>query len=201
MTAFMLQNIPGEIRWKNQPLDWHIENGDRLTITAGEKTDWFVDPAGTHIKDNAPSALFTPPDINFLLSAKVRVDLNTTFDAGVLQLRVNDENWAKLCFEYSPQKQPMIVSVVTRGISDDCNSAVIDGKEIYIRIAKTSKTISFHYSPDGSYWHFVRYFTLEDLTRPSVGFSSQSPTGQTCTAVFSDICYLPEMLSDNRSGE
>jgi len=201
MTKFSLPGIPGELEWKNTPLDWQVEHGNNLTIVAGEHTDWFIDPAGNYVKDNAPGALFAPPDASFLLSARVTVDFASTFDAGVLQLRGRDDLWAKLCFEYSPQGQPMIVSVVTRGVSDDCNSVPIEGQEIYLRIARSIPTIAFHYSRDGRYWHLVRYFTLGKLDNLRVGFSSQSPTGQKCRAVFSEISYRPGTLKDNRNGE
>jgi hypothetical protein len=201
MTNFTLPNMPVELTWKYPPVDWTTADGNSLTIVAGENTDWFIDPAGTYTKDNAPVALFAPPDANFLLSAKVTVDFASDFDAGVLQLRDRDDRWAKLCFEYSPQHQPMIVSVVTRGTSDDCNSVAIGGREIYLRISHTPQTTAFHYSLDGRYWRLVRYFTLGPLTARLVGFSSQSPTGPKCTAVFSEISYRAGVLKDNRSGE
>jgi regulation of enolase protein 1 (concanavalin A-like superfamily) len=172
-----------------------------LTILAGENTDWFTDPAGNYAKDSAPVALFTPPDANALLSARVKMDFASAFDAGVLQVRVRDDLWAKLCFEYSPQGQPMIVSVVTRGVSDDCNSVAIEGSEVHLRLALTPQTIAFHYSLDGRIWHFVRYFSLGTLNRVQLGFSSQSPTGQKCAAIFSEISYRAGTLKDNRSGE
>jgi regulation of enolase protein 1 (concanavalin A-like superfamily) len=201
MTTFTLPTIPGEFQWKNQPLDWKVGLDDSLAILAGGLTDWFIDPAGNYALDNAPSALFVPPDANFILSAKIAVSFAAAFDAGVLQLRESDELWAKLCFEYSPQQQPMIVSVVTRGMSDDCNSVSIDGWEAHLRLAVTPQTIAFHYSQDGVYWHLVRYFTLGKLEHLRVGFSSQSPTGQQCKAVFSNIRYQVGMLKDNRNGE
>jgi len=201
MTAFRLPGIPGELHWKHQPLDWQAGPGNRLTITAGEHTNWFVDPGGNRTQDSAPAGLFVPPDANFLLSAKVAVEFASTFDAGVLQLRSREDLWAKLCFEYSPQGDAMIVSVVTRGVSDDCNSVVIAEKEVYMRLAQTPKTTVFHYSHDGHYWHMVRYFSLGDLASVQVGFSSQSPRGQRCRAVFSEIRYTPGILKDNRSGE
>jgi regulation of enolase protein 1 (concanavalin A-like superfamily) len=201
MTTFTLPAVPGELHWKNQPLDWKVEPGPSLAILAGENTDWFVDPAGTMAKDNAPAALFAPPDENFLLSAKVSVQFTSTFDAGVLQVRERDDLWAKLCFEFSPQGQPMIVSVVTRGTSDDCNSVPIQGQTVFLRIACNAQIFAFHYSLDGRYWHMVRYFTLGKLGALRVGFSSQSPTGQQCRAVFAEINYRAGTLADNRSGE
>jgi uncharacterized protein len=172
-----------------------------LFIRSGAKTDWFCDPAGDYVKDNAPSALVTLTDDNFLLSAKISVEFKSAFDAGALQVRAAEDKWAKLCFEYSPQNRPMIVSVVTRGWSDDCNSVEIDREEIYLRVARTPRTLAFHYSHDGRTWQFVRYFTLGKLDSLRIGFSAQSPTGMGCAAVFSEIRYRRESIKDNRSGE
>jgi len=201
MVTFILPSIPGELQWKNQSLDWNIGPDNNLSILAGKNTDWFNDPAGNYTCDSAPSALFTPPDTNFILSVKVTVNFASAFDAGVIQIRGSKERWAKFGFEYSPQLQPMIVSVVTRGASDDCNSAIIDGREVYLRMSLTPQTIAFHYSREGHYWHLVRYFTLGQMKDLQVGFSSQSPTGQKCNTVFSEISYRAGMLRDNRSGE
>jgi uncharacterized protein len=189
MSTFTLSSIPSELEWKNQPLDWSAEAGGSLTIVAGKLTDTFTSPAGDPPRDNAPVALFAPTDASFLLSAKVAVDFASDFDAGTLQVRVRDDLWGKLCFEYSPQGQAMVVSVVTRGASDDCNSVVIDGREVWLRMAVTPRTIAFHYSTDGATWHFVRFFTLGQPESVRAGFSSQSPRGERCTAVFSDIRY------------
>lgn len=201
MTGFTLPGIPGELHWQYQPLDQQVGPGNCLVVTAGEKTNWFIDPAGTRQEDNAPGVLFTPPDPAFLFSAKVCVDFASTFDAGVLQLRSRADLWAKLCFEYSPQDEPMIVSVVTRGVSDDCNSVVIEGREVHLRMAYTPRTTAFHYSRDGQYWHMVRYFSLGEISNVQVGLSAQSPHGRSCRVVFSDIRYVPGALKDNRNGE
>jgi regulation of enolase protein 1 (concanavalin A-like superfamily) len=201
MTTFSLPGIPAEVSWKHQPLEWEVGSRGDLTITAGEGTNWFIDPGGGRTQDSAPAGLFVPPHASFLLSAKVAVEFASTFDAGVLQLRSREDLWAKLCFEYSPQGEAMIVSVVTRGVSDDCNSVVIGGADVYLRLAQTPKATALHYSHDGHYWHMVRYFSLGEPTNLQVGFSSQSPRGKKCRAVFSEIRYVPGALKDNRSGE
>jgi hypothetical protein len=201
MNGFSIPAVPAEFHWKHAPLDWKVDLDHRLTILAGAGTNWFIDPAGNRNQDSAPAALFTPPDASFFLSARVMVDFAATFDAGVIQVRERDDLWAKLCFEFSPQREPMIVSVVTREYSDDCNSAIINGNVVYLRLALTPRTLAFHYSLDGKGWNFVRYFTLGRLEHLQVGFSAQSPRGQQCAAVFSEICYKPGVLKDNRSGE
>ena len=200
-TTLTLPNIPGEFQWHIPPVEWSIDPAKGLAILAGARTDWFNNPAGDPPKDSAPCALFTPPDNNFLLSAKVSVAFGSTFDAGTIQIRDKDDLWAKLCFEYSPQGHPMIVSVVTRGVSDDCNSVEIDGSEIYLRVARTPRTLAFHYSHNGRVWNFVRYFSLGQLDTVRVGFSAQSPRGEKCAVTFSEFNYRVGTLKDNRNGE
>jgi regulation of enolase protein 1 (concanavalin A-like superfamily) len=201
MTSFTLPSLPIELDWQNSPQESQVGSDGSLSITAGEHSDWFSSPDGATTNSNAPSALFRPPDENFLLSAKVTVEFGSMYDAGVLRIHERDDLWAKACFEYSPQGQPMIVSVVTRGLSDDCNSVVIGGNTVYMRIAKNGLTFAIHYSEDGKHWHFVRYFTLGKLDDLRVGFSAQSPTGKQCRVVFSEIGYRAGVLADNRNGE
>ncbi len=201
MTNFSIPSIPGEFIWLGEPQAWNLDPIKGLSIRAGEQEDWFADPAGGEVKKNAPVALVTPPDENFILSAKVSVDFGAMFDAGVLHIHYNQDHWAKLCFEYSPQGVSMVVSVVTRGVSDDCNSVEIGKSEIYLRVARTPKTIAFHYSHDGHTWHFVRYFTLGEWDAVRVGFSAQSPTGKGCSVLFSELSYRAGSLADNRNGE
>lgn len=202
MTMLTLPSLPGDLQWKNDPVDWKVRPDNSLSITAGAKTDWFVEPSGSMwVSTNAPAALFTPPDEHFLLSAKVTVNFASTFDAGVLLLYEREDLWTKLCFEYSPQNQPMIVSVVTRGLSDDCNSMVIDGNTVYLRVARMGGAFGLHYSLDGKYWNMVRYFTLGKVENLRVGFEAQSPTGEGCTVIFSEIAYRPDLLKDMRTGE
>ena len=95
------------------------------------------------MNNNAPVALFTPSSENFLLSAKVTVEFKYTYDAGVIFLYVNDDTWAKLCFEYSPQNEAMVVSVVTRGRSDDCNSTVIGSHTVYLRAFRQGNALAY----------------------------------------------------------
>ncbi len=200
MTSLTLTSIPGEITWKNAPVSFETKTGESLEITTGPISDWFHNPADDSVKNNAPAALFKPSSDDFLLSAKVTVEFTYTYDAGVLFLYVNQNTWAKLCFEYSPQNEPMVVSVVTRGRSDDCNSVVIGGNTVYLRVYRQAKALAFHYSRDGHTWHFVRHFSLGDLADLRIGFAAQSPTGKGCTVHFSEIQFRYGNLPDLRSG-
>ena len=199
--SFTLASLPANLTWKNQPLKSTIDTDGQISITTGPQTDWFIHPSGQPVKANAPIALFRPPDTTFQLQAKVTVDFAGTYDAGTIFLYVHDTLWAKLCFEYSPQDQPMVVSVVTRGVSDDCNSVIIEDRSVYLRLYRQDQVLAFHYSRDGRSWHFVRHFSLGDLGQAQVGFSAQSPVGQGCQVVFSEIRYTSRPISDLRNGE
>ncbi len=115
MGTITLRALPAACEWRNSPADWKAWGEDNLAVTAGGKADWFIDPALGSVTYNAPAALFTPPDASFLLRAKASVSFVSAFDAGVLLAAVREDLWAKVCFEYSPQGKPMVVSGVTRG--------------------------------------------------------------------------------------
>ena len=181
----------GQGRWRG--------DGPKLTGEADATTDLFVDPASGAETVNAPRLLFTPPDGDFQLSARVEVAFAGTFDAGVLLLWAGERTWAKLCFEYSPQGQPMVVSVVTRGVSDDANSYIVDGSSVWVRVSRKAGAYAYHSSTDGLTWDFVRNFSLGDV-RPDVGFEVQAPVGASCSATFTEISYAATTLADLRDG-
>jgi regulation of enolase protein 1 (concanavalin A-like superfamily) len=187
------------MRWQGTPQNWSLDAGNNLSITAGAKTDWFLDPGGSVNVLNAP-ALLAKVQQPCMLKALVTSNAASMFDAAVLTVYQSDDQWAKLCFELSPQGQLMIVSVVTKGTSDDCNSIPINGKSVYLRLSVLEKAYAFHYSLDAKMWNMVRYFTLGERSNLEIGFLSQSPTGEACTATFSEIELVPEPLRDIRSG-
>jgi uncharacterized protein len=204
MEAFRVAAVPADLRWRREPREWAPDGDAGLSITAPEKSDLFVHPGTGARTDSAPAALFTPPDAQFLLSARVEVGFGSTYDAGVLHVWVDDERWAKLCFELSPQRQPMVVSVVNRGVSDDSNSVAVSGAAAFLRVTRLGRDMAFHWSPEGERWSFVRHFALVSPGSTDglrVGFSSQSPTGPGCRAVFSRIRYRAGTLADLRNGE
>jgi len=90
---------------------------------------------------------------------------------------------------------------VTRGVSDDCNSFVVDGASVWLRIARVGSAFAFHASTDGSSWSFIRHFALESGREPSIGFAAQSPLGDGCAVTFERIAYEAAWLGDLRSGE
>jgi uncharacterized protein len=198
MANLLLPGVP-PLNWEHRVTDVSVGDGE-LHLAAPPRTDWVADAASRELVLNAPAVGFSAPEV-YTLSARVRPAFAGTFDAGVLMAYQDERTWAKLCFEFSPQRQPMVVSVVTREVSDDCNSVPVDQEWVDLRIARVGQTFAFHYSVDGSYWHFVRLFALGRAgAELQTGFLAQSPMGEGSHAVFSNVRYEERSLTDYRDG-
>jgi len=177
-----------------------------LQAMASEKTDWYCNPADKFNDEatptlNALTLLGTPEPRDFQLSAKVTVDFNADFDAGVLAVWVDEKTWAKLCFEYSPDKIGMVVSVVTLGASDDSNAFTLPNNSTFLRVSRFGRTFAFHASRDRSTWELIRVFALNtDINSQRVGFLAQAPTGPGCSVKFSEINFSYSTLNALRDG-
>jgi len=190
-----IDGIPNTLAWQNTPVAWHVEQGAELTIRSGKETDWFVDPFDGTVHHTAPIFLFSPSD-DYVFSAKVKVGFKTKWDAGALMVWADDHHWAKLSFELSPAKEPTMVTVVTRGTSDDCNSIPIPGNTVYLQIAKSGPAFVFYSSTDGKSWQILRVFSLGESAKARIGFESQSPAGDGTEVVFSEIHYSTRKITD-----
>jgi uncharacterized protein len=190
-----IPGIPSTWTWQNQPASWQLDNQNVLTISAGPKTDWFVDPFDGTVANNAPILLFAP-NSDYVFSARVAVKFATKWDAGALMLWGDDHHWAKLSSELSPDRVPTLVTVVTRGLSDDCNSKELRQDSVYLRIAKSGKTYVFYFSLDGREWQILRTFSLDTDIPVRIGLEAQSPAGSGAVATFSSISYDPHRIGN-----
>ncbi len=199
VTTLIIPDLPFALEPAGSPpCDYRLENGE-LVLRSGALTDLFIDPARANAAPpDAGRLTGTPPAGDFTLAARVTVGFASQFDAGVLLLQVDDQHWAKLCFEYSPQRKPTAVTVVTRGTSDDSNSFEVEGNQLSLRVTRTGRAWAFHASRDGHWWHLLRYFALDGDAR--IGFLAQSPAGQGCTASFAEIAFHKGAPADLRDG-
>lgn len=176
---------------------WEV--GASVSTTALPKSDIFIDPAGAAMPvHNAATLLGPVPEGDFQFSARVEVDFNSDFDAGVLLLWIDETHWGKLCFEYSPDGEPMVVSVICRELADDSNAFVVEGTSVWLRVSRVGKAFAYHASTDGKAWRFIRYFALPGAV--SLGFEAQAPTGPGCAVRFDEIRFRSETLADLRDG-
>ncbi|WP_043664439.1 DUF1349 domain-containing protein [Streptomyces xylophagus] len=186
---------------------WTIDEATgTVTATAAPRSDIFIDPGADSQLNaesmlNAATLVGVPPDGDFQFSARLTVEFASTYDAGVLLLWIDDRHWGKLCFEYSPDGEPMIVSVITRGVSDDANAFVVDGRTVWLRVSRIDQAFAYHASLDGKTWRMIRFFAVGDASTPvSIGFEAQSPTGDGCVVCFDDIRFTCERLRELRDG-
>ena len=191
----------------SQPGVWRRDEQRGAVLAAAPgHTDLYVNPGGAGAGDaesllNAPTLLGLPPEGDYQLSARVTVDFRSQYDAGVLLLWQDEANWGKFCFEYSPAAEPMVVSVVTRGVSDDANAFVVGGRSVWLRVSRIDRVYAYHASTDGKTWTMVRVFTLGDEPAGHrVGFEAQSPTGDGCPVTFDDLRFSRDRLADLRDG-
>lgn len=188
-----IPRIPVALRWDGGSSSSYLSQDDGLAITAGACTDLFVNPNRTAEALDAPHLLASAQG-DFLLSARVRVDLLAPHDAGGLLVWHNDRAWAKLGLELSAQREGELVSVVTRGASDRASGFVVPGEHVWLRVARVGSAYAFHASLDGAYWRLIRHFALYASDSPSYGFFAQSPTGEGCAATFDRIAFESRRL-------
>ncbi|MCA4899558.1 MAG: DUF1349 domain-containing protein [Bacteroidota bacterium] len=194
-----INSIPYALEWHNQPLSYKIHN-DILTIVAGPKTDMFRDPNVTYNTDNAPKLLFTA-DSNFVFSTSIEHSFSNKWDGGAIVLIQDSLNWVKFCFEKDYTGARRVVSVVTKDISDDCNSVEIKSNRVFYKVAKADNVITMYYSEDNRKWFLVRHLQFNSSRNFKVGFLAQSPTGTRCEVKFSDIKYQIKKIKDPYVGE
>jgi regulation of enolase protein 1 (concanavalin A-like superfamily) len=172
-----------------------------VRIAAGPRTDLFVDPESGAATLNAARVVGSSGDGDFQLSVRVEVSFGETFDAGALLVWVDEAGWAKLALEYSHEHRPMVVSVVTRGRSDDANGLLVDAPYHWLRVSRTGSAYAFHTSLDGVRWDLARHFEIGPVERHLVGLEVQSPLGEGCDAVFTEVNFKRTSLADLRSGD
>ena len=91
--------------------------------------------------------------------------------------------------------------MVTKNISDDCNSVEINSDKVFYKIAKTGNVITLYYSTEGTKWFLVRHLQFDAKPGFNVGFIAQSPTGIRCEEKFSSIKYEKKKIKDPYLGE
>lgn len=175
--------LPSPWKWLNEPENWHFNEKQQLILQAPPMADFFNDPTGEKKTSSAPFLYMELPG-DFVAITRVAIDMRSEYDSGCIMVMLNQDFWAKLCYEYI-HKRPTIVSVVTKEDSDDCVSLAIEEKRPYLRVAKKGNCFAFHYSLDREEWTMVRYFSLKGGEGLKVGVVAQSPTGEGCQVNFS----------------
>ena len=197
--SIRINSIPYGMFWENKAEKFSATNNEMIMI-AGEKTDMFRDPNVTYNTDNAPKLLFRP-DNDFILIASIEHSFSSKWDGGAIVLKQDSLNWIKFCFEKDYTGAKRVVSVVTKNISDDCNSVEIKTNKVYYKLAKADNVITLYYSLEGKKWFLIRHLQFDTDKNLTLGFLAQSPTGKKCEVKFSNISYRAKRINDPYLGE
>lgn len=186
-------------RWFGASCEVEVSSSGASTLAAPAASDWFHDPTKDTRVRSAPM-LLAPFEGPASLRATVQVDHRGPFDAGVLMVFEDDETWAKACFERAPDGRNLVVTVVTRGHSDDANAFEVAGDTVHLRISHLGASYAVHASVDGDRWEFVRHMRLTGAPRAWWGIGVQAPVGGGCSATFTDVQVRRERRTDLRDG-
>lgn len=197
--VYKLNSIPFPLFPENKAKSIEIKGND-LILTAGSETDMFRDPNVTYNTDNAPKLLFQP-DQDFVLICAVEHAFTYKWDGGAIVLKADSLNWVKFCFEKDYLSKRRVVSVVTKNVSDDCNSIELPGNKVFYKLAKAGNVITLYCSSDNKKWFLVRHLQMDLPANFQVGFLAQSPTGKECRVRFSSIQYIAKKIKDPYAGE
>lgn len=187
------------LSWDPQPVRWEPLPGGGITVTVPAKADYFRDPSGSHVNDSAP---FLGMNVtgDFVAQAHVRPTFASTYDSGVIMIRHDAQNWAKVCFEKTDFGTTAAVSVVTRGLSDDANGADVTVSELWLQAVRSGNVFALHYSLDGESWRMVRVFNLDVPETVRVGIVAQCPTGPGTTIDFLHFSIEQRTVKNARTG-
>ena len=201
----LLQSIsPGKLEelgltWQNEPKQWQAISDGGMQVVVQPQVDYFQDPLGQHTKDSAPF-LWMAVQGDFVAQAHVRPTFTTTWDAGALMVRYDQQHWAKICFESTDLPSTAVVSVVTNGVSDDANGVDLTTPDVWLQIARVGNVFGLHYALDGKSWKMVRFFGLPVPHTVKVGLVAQSPAGPGTTIDFLSFSIESRAVKNLRAG-
>jgi len=174
--------------------------GNRLVIDAEPGKDFFVSPVDGSVTANA-AFVYEEVTGDFVFRAKISLEHKAMYDAGVLMAMQDETHWAKACFELGDYGYKSVCTVMTNGVSDDCNGITVDEDSIWFQLARTGNTFSVHYSLDGENYFMARLCSMPFAETLKVGFVAQSPTGNGGKRYFTDFSIENRGLDNPRMGK
>ncbi len=196
-----------DFKWINEGTIVIEEN--RITMTAPALTDFFCGGETTSEEGILPESLCNAPyyyteiEGDFVLKAKVSHEFKETYDSASIMIMHDMQNWAKCCFELTDFGTHAAVSVVTRnGESDDANGCNIEGQDyLWLKVCRSGRACSFHYSLDGEKFNMTRYFLMPESKTIKVGLLAQAPTGNGGERIYEHLSIERMTVKNIRFGE
>lgn len=168
------------------------------------EADFFCDPNDGKLSNKTAPLLLTQVDnarpFTFIAKVSPQFTATDTYNAADLFVFVNDTIWQKFAFEQDERGKHRIVTVRTRGTSDDNNHEEITGPSVYLKISSDTHTIASYYSTDKKTWQLARLYKNDYPQELWVGICNQCPQGEGSVSFFEDISLEQSSVSDFRLG-
>lgn len=194
----MTQDMIAELKWMNQPESLIIENNS-LKVSVNKGTDFFNNPEDSSIIGSAPY-LYKEIAGDFVVKALVQPDFSAQWNAVAIMLHIDSLNWIKFAYENSDATGPSIVSVVTKGSSDDANGVVLSEEPmIWLAMARKGDIYAMHWSVDGENFKMARLTSMIDQEAVKIGIEAQSPIGESATHQVHYLEWLEKTVADLRN--
>lgn len=191
-----------EFRWMNESA--MVKNGAKIEITATPHSDFFISRStenGALVSVNSAPFYYTELHGDFVMRAKVSLDFQDTYDSACIMVMNDLSCWAKACLELTDFGTHAVVSVVTKGESDDANGCNIDGNSVWLQVCRTGNTFAFHYSANGTDFYMMRYFSLPAGDKIKAGLLAQAPAGSGGIRIFEDVSVELKTVKNIRAGK
>ena len=173
------------------------QNGDSITMQAAPKTNLFNSMTSDYISSRFPFYCIRQKG-DFAIRCKITPEFQKMYDQGCIIAYDNENKWVKFAYENSDAGYPVMVSVVTDGVSDDCSGEKIEEAGAWMQMTRRGNVFAFHYSLDKQIWNFVRICRLAMNEEIQLGISAQSPIGQGCTVRFEGLELIERDYPDLR---
>lgn len=181
------------------PIKFESKN-NIITMEAGGGTNLFNDMCSDYRGDYFQLYHILQTG-DFVARCKIKPEFKAIFDLGSIIVYDNPDKWIKFAFENADSGHPAMVSVITDGVSDDCNGEKIYEDSVWMQIIRKDNNFALHYSFDKNTWILVRIFQLPMKNEIMLGISAQSPIGNGCTVQFEDFEILENTYTNMRKPE
>jgi regulation of enolase protein 1 (concanavalin A-like superfamily) len=185
--------------WMNPPKEFDIKD-DQLQVLTSGNTDFFIDPENNKSTASA-HFLFKEVKGDFITTLQVKPNFKDQWNACAILMIIDETHWIKLAFENSDATGKSIVTVVTRGISDDANGAVLNEFDtVWLKMIRKGKLFAMHWSTNGKDYYMARLAAMPDSEVVKIGLEAQSPIGTAVLHEFKFLSIEQKTVEDLRKG-
>ena len=194
-----------EFQWLNESSIQ--KTGDRWEIYAPKESDFFCNGGAVGEEGVTPESLSNAPFYyteitgDFVMRVKASLEFKDIYDSSSIMVMQDQTHWAKACFEQTDFGPRAVVSVVTKGDSDDANGCNIETDSVWLQVCRVGQSFAFHYSTDGEHFYMMRFFNLPADETIKAGLLAQAPTGGGGIRIYENLTFEKKTVKNIRVGK